>query len=186
MGDTKLVVLIGNAGTAMFQRFTREGSGTLDQWTRDVVDPMARDLGARAVYPFTEPFLPFQQWARKAGAGHVSPLGLNIHPTFGLWHGYRAALLFSVIFDLPAPAAAAHPCEACADKPCLSACPVSAFDGRKYDVGACVDHLNHENECLAGGCKARLACPIGKGFVYEPDQMQFHMRAFKAAHPNEL
>jgi epoxyqueuosine reductase QueG len=186
MGETKLALLIGNAGPAMFRRFSREGGGTLDEWTRKVVDPIAQDLGATAVYPFDQPFLPFQQWARAAGAGHVSPLGLNIHSTYGLWHAYRAALLFSVAFDLALQAASAHPCETCAGKPCLSACPVSAFDGRKYDVAACVSHLNQKNDCMDGGCKARLACPIGKSYTYEPAQMQFHMRAFRAAHKDEL
>jgi hypothetical protein len=36
---------------------------------------------------------------------------------------------------------------------------------------------------MEGGCKARLVCPVGRGFTYEPQQMQFHMKAFKAAHP---
>ena len=26
---------------------------------------------------------------------HASPLGLLIHPDYGLWHGYRGALLFA-------------------------------------------------------------------------------------------
>jgi len=186
MGEAKFVLLIGNAGPTMFRRFAREGGGMLDEWTRKMVDQMARDLGAKAVYPFDQPFLPFQQWARAAGAGHVSPLGLNIHSTYGLWHAYRAALLFPVAFDLPPRSASQHPCETCADRPCLSVCPVSAFDGRKYDVAACVSHLNQKNDCMDGGCKARLACPIGKAYTYELPQTQFHMRAFKAAHKDEL
>ena len=68
----------------------------------DVVGDLARDLDARAVYPFDmDPPWPFLTWARAANAGHISPLGLNIHPAYGLWHAYRAALLFPVAFDLP-------------------------------------------------------------------------------------
>ena len=52
---------------------------------------------------------PFLTWARRGGAGHVSPLGLNIHPTYGLWHAYRAALLFPVEFDIPAAGARRPP-----------------------------------------------------------------------------
>ncbi|MFN4141565.1 ferredoxin [Aestuariivirga sp.] len=183
----RFVILIGNAGPDMFRRFARErdpARETMDEWTRDTVAQLARDLEARAAYPFdTDPPWPFLTWARRGGAGHVSPLGLNIHPTYGLWHAYRAALLFPVAFDLPPPAAGPHPCERCAEKPCLAACPVSAFDGTRYDVAACAGHVGREagRECMSRGCLARHACPVGQGFAYAPAQAEFHMRAFLAA-----
>ena len=183
-GATKFIILIGNAGPAMFRRFWREvrPPASMDEWTQRVVDPLAADLGAKAVYPFDQPYQPFQQWARLAGGMHQSPLGLNIHNTYGLWHAYRAALLFPVAFDLPQQSAGAHPCESCAEKPCLLTCPVSAFDGRDYDVAACATHLHSQNNCMEGGCLARLACPIGAAYAYEKPHMQFHMKAFKSAH----
>ncbi len=180
----KSVILVGNVGPAMFQRFSRErGERTLDQWTRDVIDPLAHDLGAHAMFPFDKPPQPFLTWARRAGAGHASPLGLNIHPIYGLWHAYRAALLFPVVFDLPRHDAGAHPCETCEAKPCLTACPVSAFDGTSYDVARCIKHIegNAGDDCMTGGCKARLACPVGIKYQYSLQQKQFHMRAFLKA-----
>jgi epoxyqueuosine reductase QueG len=183
----RFVILIGNAGPEMFRRFARERDPqreAMDDWTREAVSQLARDLDARAAYPFDmNPPWPFLTWARRGGAGHVSPLGLNIHPTYGLWHAYRAALLFPVAFDLPSPAAGPHPCEGCADKPCLSACPVNAFDGTRYDVAACAGHIGSEagRECMTRGCLARHACPVGQGFAYAPAQAEFHMRAFLAA-----
>ena len=182
MGDTRFVILIGNAGPDMFRRFAREGRGSLDDWTRAVIEPLAADLDARALFPFDVPHQPFLSWARRGGAGHVSPLGLNIHPTYGLWHAYRAALLFPVEFDLPRVSAGAHPCETCVAKPCLSACPVSAFDGKTYDVDACGVHVNAgDNACMEGGCLARRACPIGVQYQYAKQQAQFHMQAFAKA-----
>ncbi|HLF21487.1 MAG TPA: hypothetical protein VI582_03210 [Aestuariivirga sp.] len=181
--QARFVMLIGNAGPAMFRRFQRDGGGTLDDWTRRAVSALAGDLDAEAVFPFDKPPLPFLTWARRAGAGHVSPLGLNIHPTYGLWHAYRAALLFPVAFDLPAHSAGAHPCESCVGKPCLSACPVGAFSGTSYDVPSCAAHIGRAAgaDCMAGGCLARRACPVGQAFTYAPAQAQFHMRAFLAA-----
>jgi ferredoxin len=186
MDGVAFVVLIGNAGPEMFRRFAMERNVLTDQmddWTRAVVDPLAATLGARAVYPFDRPHQPFLTWAQLAKAGHVSPLGLNIHPVYGLWHAYRAALLFPVAFDIPAAAATPHPCESCADRTCLSACPVNAFDGTAYDVKACGQHVLSPSgaACMQGGCKARLACPVGKAYVYGPAQVQFHMRAFQKA-----
>lgn len=181
------VILIGNAGPDMFRRFARERDplrDTMDGWTRDAVEVLARELDARAVYPFdTSPPYPFLTWARRGGAGHVSPLGLNIHPTYGLWHAYRAALLFPVVFDLPLQGCGPHPCESCEAKPCLTACPVQAFDGARYDVDGCARHVRTPLgvDCMSRGCLARHACPVGQGFAYAPAQAQFHMRAFLAA-----
>jgi epoxyqueuosine reductase QueG len=182
------VVLIGNAGPAMFARFAAErdtATDRLDDWTRAVLDPLARSLGARAVYPFDQPPLPFLTWARRGGGGHVSPLGLNIHPTFGLWHAYRAALLFADDPELPPSPASDRPCDACRDKPCLTACPVSAFSAQGYAVSDCVEHLHSRagEACRHQGCLARHACPVGQTHAYLAQQAQFHMRAFIAAHP---
>ncbi|MGL4295028.1 MAG: hypothetical protein ACRCTG_04865 [Aestuariivirga sp.] len=184
--SARFVILIGNAGPDMFRRFARERDPdreTLDDWTRDVVSRLAFDVGARAVYPFDTPPQPFLTWARRGGAGHVSPLGLNIHPTYGLWHAYRAALLFTVAFDLPPPSPGRHPCESCAGRPCLTACPVTAFDGTAYDVEACRSHIAMPQgaQCMSQGCLARHACPVGQGFAYRQDQASFHMKAFLAA-----
>lgn len=183
----RFVILIGNAGPQMFQRFARERDPQrdgMDDWTRDVVTTLAADLGAEAAYPFDmNPPWPFLTWARRGGAGHVSPLGLNIHPTYGLWHAYRAALLFPVEFDIPVQRPGPHPCEACAAQPCLTACPVAAFDGTRYDVPACFAHIATAagDACMSRGCLARHACPVGQGFAYAPAQAQFHMRAFLKA-----
>jgi epoxyqueuosine reductase QueG len=185
-GNGRFLILIGNAGPDMFRRFMRDRASaktTLDEWTEVSVSRLAEDLDARACFPFEKPFLPFQAWARRAGAGHVSPLGLNIHPTYGLWHAYRAALVFPVAFDLPKMSSGAHPCESCSTKPCLSACPVHAFTGGSYEVQACAGHLSSGagQDCMQNGCLARRACPVGQAFAYAPAQMQFHMNAFLAA-----
>ena len=183
-GDAQFVIMVGNAGPAMFHRFARERdpeTDLMDDWCRERISALAHGLDARPVFPFDKPPLPFLRWARRGGAGHVSPLGLNIHPTYGLWHAYRAALLFDVAFDLPTPSPAASPCESCAGKPCLHTCPVSAFNGETYKVDTCVDHIASADgsHCMTGGCLARHACPFGKAFAYYPRQAEFHMKAFK-------
>ncbi|CAN5456419.1 4Fe-4S dicluster domain-containing protein [soil metagenome] len=185
--EARFVILIGNAGPQMFRRFARERDpfrDTMDEWCRTVIGTLARDLDATAAYPFDKPPLPFLTWARRARAGFVSPLGLNIHPRYGLWHAFRAALLFPVEFDLPVTSTGNHPCEVCAEKPCLSACPVGAFSDRGYNVAACATHIASPagQVCMDDGCRARVACPVGTAFRYEPSQMKFHMRAFRGAH----
>ncbi len=180
------VLLIGNAGPAMFQRFQRARDvdrDCLDDWTRAVIDPLAAQLGGGAAYPFDKPALPFLTWAKRARAGFTSPLGLNIHPVYGLWHAFRAAILLPVVFDLPPASTTVSPCETCEGRPCLSACPVGAFDGMAYRVGPCVEHLeaHPQGACMTAGCLARHACPVGVGYRYAPAQAAFHMTAFVKA-----
>ena len=179
----RTVVLAGNAGPQMWRAFDAaraEGPMTLDAWCERVLTELAARLGARAVFPFERPYLPFQRWAMRAEPCARSPLGLLIHPDYGLWHGYRGALLFAAAIDLPPSDRRASPCASCADRPCLSACPVSAFSHTGYDVPACARHLAGmpEPACMDIGCLARHACPIGRDYRYAPAQARFHMRAF--------
>jgi ferredoxin len=186
--DPKTVILLGNAGAAFWQAFMRERrdeQSPLDAWTERTIDKLAADLGARAAFPFDgPPYLPFQRWAQKCEPVHPSPIGALIHPVYGLWHAYRAALAFDEKIDLPEKDTAPSPCDACADKPCLTTCPVGAFTGEAYDVPACVGFLESPDGegCLGLGCAARRACPVGRDFIYEPAQARFHMDAFAGAH----
>jgi hypothetical protein len=178
------LVLVGNFGGGMWPSFAagqRNEPDPLDSWTRRVVDPIAARFSARAVYPNDRPYQPFQRWAQRAEPVHPSPLGILIHPEHGLWHAYRAALFFAdVIEGLPARREAASPCDSCATKPCLSACPVNAFDGAAYNVAACSSHLRTgaPPDCATLGCRARDACPVAPEKRYPPEQVAFHMAAF--------
>ena len=105
---------------------------------------------------------------------------VSCHPEYGTWHAYRGALAFGEKLELPEAPAFANPCKSCAEKPCLSACPVKAFDGKGYDVAACADHVRSPDgrACLEMGCLARHACPVGREYAYLPDHAKFHMDAF--------
>ncbi len=183
----RTLVLAGNAGPRMWRAFDAARGVApmrLDEWSERVLAGLAERLGARAVFPFERPYLPFQRWARRAQACHPSPLGLLIHPDYGLWHGYRGALLFGSVLALPPAARRASPCENCADQPCLAACPAAAFAAGIYDVPACVRHLAAAPgaACMDGGCLARRACPAGRDYGYAPAQARFHMQAFLRDH----
>lgn len=189
-----ILLLIGNAGSAIWSPFRADlkdwgwnapGAAprhVLDAWTRARVGPIARRLDATAVYPFDgPPWPPFQQWARRTGAFHTSPLGLTIHRTYGLWHAFRAALLVEPAPGM-APTATEHgdsPCATCAARPCLTACPVAAFTDGGYDVARCRTYVARPSApCPTAGCAARLACPVGPAYRYAPDHAAFHMAAF--------
>jgi ferredoxin-like protein FixX len=186
---TRSVVMVGNVGRAMWAVFRAADPGPpdpLDTWTRSVLAPIARGLGAEFVHPSDEPYQPFQRWASRAADVWPSPIGLLIDPDHGLWHAYRGALLFPIVVEqLPPVGTRRSPCLDCVDQPCLSTCPVNAFTLDGYDVDACRAHVRSRNEpaCAEAGCAARLACPAGAEHRYGADQMRFHMRAFVGAAP---
>lgn len=176
----RFCALIGNAGPEMWRAFSaarREEPHPLNAWNRRVLNPIAADLGAAAAYPFDEPFPPFHLWAGRTGTIFASPMTPAIHPVYGTWFGLRGALFSTEPLCPPAPPAV-NPCDACTDKPCLSACPSGAIQAK--DAGLCLDHLERapESDCIAHACRARRACPVGRGFAYAPAQARFHMEAF--------
>ena len=185
------LLLLGNAGPAMWRAFSASLEAAdgqphpLNRWTRHHVDAIAQAAGGVALYPFdVTPVWPFQRWAARVEPVFPSPLGLLIHPQYGLWHAYRAAILVAADLHLPAPApppgTMANPCASCADQPCLTTCPVAAFSTKGYDVPVCASHLALPagQDCLGGGCLARRACPVGLEFAQAPAQNAFHMQAF--------
>lgn len=194
------VVLVGNVGERGFDMFRRAPEwGTapdpLDCFTERVLGALAQRCEARVVYPHQgPPWWPFQRWAMRAEAVSVSPLQILVHAQYGLWHAYRAALMFDVrVAGLPvtpaanpdpvgacAEAASQSPCAQCRSQPCLSACPVDAFDERGLNRSRCVEHLRSAagRTCLREGCLARKACPVAAHSRYSTEQRQFHMRAF--------
>lgn len=183
----KSVLLAGHGG-GWFWRFFRQWldalnrapDNPLDKWSRHVLGAIARECGARAVYPSDIPYLPFQQWAMRGEGLKPSPLGILIHPEYGLWHAYRGALLFDHEFQFAKAENPIHLCERCAGKPCQNSCPAGAVSETGYVVEPCRSHVGSWKgaECRTGGCIARNACPFGSGYRYSPEQQAFHMAAF--------
>ncbi|THD47816.1 MAG: hypothetical protein E7774_03950 [Bradyrhizobium sp.] len=181
------IALIGLGGENGWVAFANSPEATdgeadpLDRWSLRVVGALAEDLGARPLYPFGgPPHWPFQRWALRAEDLFISPLGLLIHPVYGLWRGYRGALAFAEPIAVPPRPITQSPCERCATRPCLSACPVDAFSAQGYDVAACVTHLRSEagRPCMERGCLARRACPVGAEHAHGSAQAAFHIAAF--------
>ncbi len=190
------LLLAGNRGSSYWQDFTASGEyadgkpDPLDRWSKRVAGEICQTLPEyRALFPYDgPPFLPFQRWALSADSLSSSPLGLLIHPTYGLWHSFRFALLF----DPRQVAMTAHsvvseevsPCASCATQPCLNTCPVDAFTDSGYDYLGCASYLkgNDQAICHQTGCEARNACPVAIEYQYEAAQHRFHLQAFLKAH----
>lgn len=174
--------MVGNVGPRFWSIVQASPEGKrgdpIDRWTASVL----ADLADATLFPFGgPPHHPFQRWARRADPSlSVSPLGILIHPEFGLWHALRGALLFRDRLELPASDRRPSPCASCAAKPCLRTCPVGAFKGDGYDVVSCRSYLAtlSGQPCMIQGCQARLACPVGREHAYRGGLAQHLMQAF--------
>ncbi|MBT1156035.1 4Fe-4S dicluster domain-containing protein [Aminobacter anthyllidis] len=181
------VLLVGQAGAAPWPHFQRwreaqpaSPDNPLDSWSREVIGAVALVFGARAVSPSDKPYLPFQQWAMRAEGLRPSPLGILMHPEYGLWHAYRGALLFEVELQFGEVRKQSHLCDLCVGKPCLKSCPVSAYSETGFAYEQCLGHVRGPSggACRTQGCRDRNACPYGTAYRYPDDVQAFHMKSY--------
>lgn len=181
----RTLVLAGHVGSSCWTHFESfradyRGDDPLDAWSRFVGDAIAAEFETQALYPFDKPWWPWQNWCRRIEGLRPSPLGILIHPQYGLWHGYRVAFAFREAIEVPPPVALEHPCDRCIDKPCISHCPAAAVTPDRFDLRRCRSHLAGpagRAGCMTQGCLARNACPVGRQYRYDAAQLRFHMAA---------
>jgi hypothetical protein len=182
---SRTLVLLGFTGAMQWPVFAASAEFTdgqphpLDRWSVRVIGQLGTLFGARPLYPFGgPPWWPFQRWAQRAEALHSSPLGILMHPRFGLWHAYRGALLFAEVFALPARISWPSPCESCVTKPCIASCPAGAVTAGGFDRAACAAHVaSPQGRACRSGCLSRGSCPVAVPHRYGTEQATFHMRA---------
>ncbi len=194
--EMKSLLLIGSAGSSFWKIFRSSAEyadgnpNPLDRWSQRIGDDLAQLLSGVSLYPFEgPPYWPFLQWAAISAPLESSPIGVAMHPDYGLWHAYRLAL--ALPYALKINAERAEPqgiCVACVEKPCLTHCPVEAFSVDGYDVETCYTYLvsNSNAPCHQHGCIARKACPTAQTWQYESEHAGFHMAAFLRAREEKM
>jgi epoxyqueuosine reductase len=150
----------------------------LDRWSTRVITRIAQEFDGEALFPFGgPPYQPFITWALASGQVFLSPVSLLVHPVMGLWCSFRGAIALPGTLALPK---AENPCDTCATKPCLTACPPAALTAQGYDIPACHAFLTTKagENCLNGGCRVRKACPVSQSYGRVEKQSAHHMRHF--------
>lgn len=158
--------------------FLDQAPDPMDRWSARVIGALAADLNATALFPFGTPARPFISWALRSGEAFLSPASMLVHGNAGLLVSYRGALFLPE--HLVLPEAEPSPCETCATKPCLTACPPKAIIDAGYDLPACHAFLDTPpgDTCLSRGCAVRRSCPLSARYPRMEAQSAFHMRAF--------
>lgn len=150
----------------------------MDRWSERVISELATRLGGQAVFPFGTPVRPFVSWALRSGRAWQSPVRLLVHDVAGLMVSYRGAVLMPDAAE--AEEACTPPCETCAEKPCLTACPAGALTGAGYGLDACHTYLDTQEgrDCMTRGCAVRRTCPLSRKYGRSEKQSAFHMEHF--------
>jgi hypothetical protein len=196
------IVIIGNGGGDLWAAFKRHAAANpgwmnrehpLDDFTRatvesSIVAPL-RESGGRCtvVYPFVQDqrTLNFMALGKIAGLAGPSIVGVGVHPEFGPWIAFRAALLIDELIDAPGPAVGFDPCPSCVPRSCIAACPVGAVSfPLGWNIPKCLTHRVEVEPDCALRCHSRVACVLGPQHVYSDDELAYHhMRALRAMKP---
>lgn len=181
--DENRVILIGHGGRELWQSLDPihwRHTDPIDSFSHAAAQHFSQQVlrGYRyqIIYPGTRP-VALQQLGSTAGWHCDSPLGLGIHPHWGLWFAYRAVILTDAPLPeigQPDPATA---CEQCPDQPCISHCPAQALkpDGQ-IDMSRCGDYRLEEDSSCSDRCLSRLSCPVAGEHRYTLEQINYHYR----------
>lgn len=102
----------------------------------------------------------FQELGRLSGLAAPAPSGLSVHPIFGPWIAWRAAIVFDA-GGPPLPEPETHPCGSCIERACMAGFASLKSQGFLE---------SNWRSWLA----IRDACPVGRDSRYSPEQILYH------------
>lgn len=179
LADYPRLLLLGSGGKRFWRAlpdYAWKDTDPVDHYSAATLQAFIADyLGSApslALYPGDMP-VPLQRLGALAGWQQPSPLGVGIHPHYGLWFAYRAAALLDSDLPLRSAERLPAPCESCSTKPCISACPARAV-GVSFALDACMEFRLSEDSICAEQCLSRLACPVGRQHRYSQPQLRYH------------
>ena len=182
LGNIETILLIGPNEPNFWNIFVKSEEyndkkpDPLDRWSRRLLEEIGIKEKVIAYFPFDEKNIwPFYSWALECAEINASPVKLLVHNEKGLFLSFRGAI--GLEFEIKNKTKSEGVCQNC-QKPCLTACPVSALTDKGYNVESCKKYMHSKkgNECR-DGCLVRKSCPFGSSFRL-PEQSAFHMRNF--------
>lgn len=151
---TKTLCLIGNGGKSLWEKLPHPldvKTHPIDHYTKIQMINVAKSIESEIeiLFPNDSYTLPLQKLGRTLNLCTQSPIGLDIHPFFGLWFAFRGVFLVSNMHS-PTLDKSVMPCDSCVDKPCLQ---------------------------ISNIALARTKCPIGNDHQYIEEQIKYHQSA---------
>ncbi len=178
------LVLLGHGGKRFWHGLKREGVESLhleapvDFFSQKIAEQLVSDYWGAAPIEWLYPgnaVISLQQLGKLAGWHHDSPMGLGIHPEYGLWFAYRALFLIEAALPLTVQRQNHSPCESCFVKSCLSSCPAGALNSSEViDIDCCGEYRLQNDSSCNDRCLAREACPVAIQSQYDREQISYH------------
>lgn len=107
-----------------------------------------------------------QRLAHTTGMGFLGPSHLSVHPQFGPWVSFRAAIVLDVRLDTPG-VSAIDTCAGCANRPCL----VKLADATDAASAPTQEDVKSHWEAWLD---VRRACPVGREYAFSRAQSAYH------------
>lgn len=177
------LILIGHAGKAFWQALQQSAPHAdhpVDTFSRQTVDRVLGEALQEGRYDILYPGplpLDLQALGAQAGWHHASPFWVGVNARYGSWFAYRALILADSDFAVTIPWAEPSPCDSCAGRPCVGACPANAMAGGQFEVERCMAYRRQPDSLCRYQCLARNACPVGPQYRYDDSQMKHHYAA---------
>jgi len=178
----KQLLVFGHGGRDMWQALQQSPdasqSDPIDHFSVHAVQNYFNqehaDCSHCLLYPDSVQNMPLQALGKLAGWHHDSPFRIGINAEYGPWFAYRAVALTDTALTPTTAMNGASPCQSCADKPCISACPANALLSGDLSLQQCMEYrLQHDSRCKSQ-CISRLACPVGSKHRYSNEQIAYH------------
>lgn len=175
------LLVIGHVGKELFDALPPRamlGDDPIDDYAADTVRAHFAERfpgrSHRLLFPHGETVLPLQSIGALLGLHHASPFMVGIDARFGSWFAYRALLVADTDLPVTQPSTAPSPCDGCASRVCVTACPPRALTPQGFDLDACIAHRLLPGSPCAETCLARIACPVGEEHRYGEAQLRYH------------
>lgn len=181
----KQLILIGHGGQRFCQALKESGAELVREEGKHPVDDFSvatvqrylhndwPDREYEIVYPGAYT-VSLQELGKLAGWHHGSPFMVGVNQHFGSWFAYRCLVLANTELPVTPAYCDASPCDSCASKICISACPAKALEGGEFNLMKCINYRRQPESKCRTTCIARVSCPVGTEHRYPREQIAYH------------
>lgn len=146
----------------------------IDETVVEELSLLLQNAAYKFVYP-AETMISLLPILKHLGLHGHSLLFPDIHPQYGPWWAVRAAILVDVDPSSAPQTTFVSPCVTC-PAPCIEACPGQAVLQSGWNAVQCMDYRLSNNSVCAQSCPARISCPVGPEYRYDPEIINYHYK----------
>lgn len=174
------LIILGHGGKKMWSELNKaniESENPVDDFSIKVATDYFRAQlpihKFKIIYP-GEDVIGLRVLGELAGWHHDSPFRIGVNREWGSWFAYRVVVLADTDYLPSEKWRDNSPCDACSEKPCISACPVDALSSGSLSLEKCIQYRKVDASLCANTCHSRCACNVGVQHRYTDEQLHYH------------